>query len=214
MHGKRKPVLDTIYSGIVVNQIIKRSCEEETVASPGDNIRENAEPFVCVSLDVKGCNTLESSLQKFVAGEVFTDYSWDPKEPRVPITKRQCLLKDKLPNSIIFHLKRFEFNLDTYIREKVNDSFSFPIETPLNIYPYTKEGLSSNNAVQLDNLPGGSGCADEASCLYTLTAVVVHTGDFFCNSSSYLSHTIIIVRIFYLIINLQDLLKSGITFHT
>ena len=40
----------------------------------------------------------------------------------------------------MFHLKRFELNFDTFRREKVNDAFPFP--KFLNMYPYTKEGLT------------------------------------------------------------------------
>jgi len=161
---KKVPLLQHCFGGTLCNQIVK-----EGIGTPSaDDIRENSEPFVCISLEVKGCSDLESSMRKFVAGESFPDYEWDSDQPRVSITKRQCLLNDELPQSLIFHLKRFEFNLDTFLREKVNDEFSFPVDTPLDVYPFTKEGLQGVGAT-CDN-------KDVSSCLYTLGAVVVHTG--------------------------------------
>ena len=156
------PLLQHCFGGTLVNQIVREG-------GGGDDLRENAESFVCLSLDVKGCSSLENSLQKFVAGESFPDYAWDPAPAaRVTITKRQCLLGAALPASLIFHLKRFEFNLDTFLREKVNDEFSFPIDTPLDVRPFTKEGLQQQQQGQ-----------DEGGCcyMYSLGAVVVHTGE-------------------------------------
>lgn len=51
--------------------------------------------------------------------------------------KRCCLAE--LPSSLVIHNKRFEFDLETLKRIKLNDSFEFPMK--LNIEPYTKEGL-------------------------------------------------------------------------
>jgi hypothetical protein len=183
---KRVPVLEHCFGGTLCNQIVKEepAAGTSTGTSTGtsDNLRESSEPFVCISLDVKGCSDLQSSLQKFVAGESFSDYCWEPGEPRVTITKRQCILNDKLPLAMIFHLKRFEFNLDTFLREKVNDEFSFPVHTPLDAFPYTKEGLQ-----QAGGGDGGGGDDDDGggrksnsrgeSYLYMLGAVVVHTGE-------------------------------------
>jgi hypothetical protein len=85
----------------------------------------------------------------------------------VNIARRQCLAL--LPEVLIFHLKRFEMNYDTFRREKVNDSFSFP--THLNMLPYTKEGLDNNNSTN-----------DDSYYNYELCGVVVHSVYFFLSS--------------------------------
>ncbi|KAL1901293.1 hypothetical protein Cpir12675_000526 [Ceratocystis pirilliformis] len=46
-----------------------------------------------------------------------------------------------MPNNLIFHLKRFDFNLRTLQRSKINDHFSFPKTIDMN--PYTVAHLSS-----------------------------------------------------------------------
>ena len=64
----------------------------------------------------------------------------------------------------MFHLKRFELNFDTFRREKVNDAFPFP--KFLNMYPYTKEGLTGHGQ-GLGSGPGvgsGSGSGKEGCC--------------------------------------------------
>jgi ubiquitin carboxyl-terminal hydrolase 34 len=93
----------------------------------------------------------------------------------VDITKFQCF--SELNDSIVFHLKRFEINFDTFRREKVNDSFPFP--KMINMKPFTKEyilesisGSSDNTSV--DRLEGDKDSDD--GFIYELFAVVVHTG--------------------------------------
>ena len=54
-------------------------------------VREQEDPFVCLSLQVKDARGLEDSLLKFVQGEQISDYKWDDHGPRVNIIKRQCL---------------------------------------------------------------------------------------------------------------------------
>lgn len=198
---KKIPLLQHCFGGTLCNQIVREAGGSPCGVTSADDIRENTEPFVCISLEVKGCSNLESSLSKFVSGESFPDYSWSPDEPRVTITKRQCLLNDQLPQSIIFHLKRFEFNLDTFLREKVNDEFSFPVDSPLDVYPYTKEGLMGENPHD----------DKKDACFYTLGAIVVHTGTKFRRIILilYLNTTTNHTR--YCDLNLQELLTVGIT---
>lgn len=54
--------------------------------------------------------------------------------------KRQCI--KELPPHLILHLKRFEFDLDTLRRKKVNDLFEIPHR--LNLKPYTLEGIMAS----------------------------------------------------------------------
>lgn len=74
------------------------------------------------------------------------------------ILSRACL-KD-LPDNVIFHLKRFDFNLFTLQRSKINDYFSFPEKIDLN--PYTVEHLSDPANGEPD--------------VFELVGVLVHTG--------------------------------------
>jgi ubiquitin C-terminal hydrolase len=98
-------------------------------------IRTQQESFVCISVDLVGPN-LQSSLETFVKGETISDFTWKENAPKCEIVKKQCLAQ--LSDSLIFHLKRFKYNFDTFHREKINDKFAFPMD--LDMKPYTREG--------------------------------------------------------------------------
>jgi hypothetical protein len=159
-------LLQQSFGGRLCNQMIREGNANENGILEEDNIREQEEQFVCISLEVKGFVGLEDSLSKFVTGEQISNFQWNDTLPRLNIIKRQCLLDTS--DVIIFHLKRFELNFDTFRREKVNDEFKFP--NIVNLYPYTKEGLDAttksdmNNDVNMDKYK------------YELSGVVVHTG--------------------------------------
>lgn len=72
---------------------------------------------------------------------------------------RACL-KD-IPDNLIFHLKRFDFNLRTMQRSKINDYFSFP--TKIDMRPYTIDYLSD---------PDTPGPED----IFELVGILVHSG--------------------------------------
>ncbi len=82
-----------------------------------------------------------------------------PISARLIFGNRACL-KD-IPDNLIFHLKRFDFNLRTMQRSKINDYFAFPDK--IDMRPYTIEHLSD---------PTG----DEPEDIFELVGVLVHTG--------------------------------------
>ena len=151
--------------------------DPSTADRPG-SIREQFESFVCISLDVKGFNSLEHSLHRFVQGEQITDFQWEEGRGRESITKRQCV--HELNDTLFFHLKRFELNFDTFRREKVNDYFAFPLS--IDMFPYSREGLdwiASNGLASKETRPpssSSSSCRPDDYYRFELTAVVVHAG--------------------------------------
>jgi hypothetical protein len=61
---------------------------------------------------------------------------------KVAAEKRTCLYS--LPDHLIVHLKRFEFDFDTMRKVKVNDKFEFPHS--FSIIDYTREGLAKRDS--------------------------------------------------------------------
>ena len=179
-------LLKSSFGGKICNQMLLESPtetpkadgkEKEKGNKGSSGVREQEDPFVCLSLQVKDAKGLEHSLAQFVEGEKIEDYQWDDDGPRVTISKRQCI--SQLSDTLIFHLKRFELNFDTFRREKVNDSFSFPMY--LNMLPYTKEGLTPTHlagdlSAGLGEGGEGEGARSNAYYQYELTGVVVHSG--------------------------------------
>ncbi|CAJ2510159.1 Uu.00g060590.m01.CDS01 [Anthostomella pinea] len=148
-----KKALRSIYGGQLVQQVKSKECE---------HISERIEPFSAIQCDIKGKANLEESLQAYVDGEIMegdNKYKCSTCEKHVDAVKRACL-KD-IPDNLIFHLKRFDFNLRTLTRSKINDYFPFP--TKINMQPYTIEHLSD---------PTGQKEPD----MFELVGVLVHSG--------------------------------------
>ncbi|KAL1852073.1 hypothetical protein VTK73DRAFT_9286 [Phialemonium thermophilum] len=143
----------TFYGGQLVQQVASKEC---------DHISERLEPFSAIQCDIKGKTSLEQSLQAYVDGEIMegdNKYKCSTCDRHVDAVKRACL-KD-IPDNLIFHLKRFDFNLRTLQRSKINDYFAFP--SKIDMRPYTIEYLS--NTIE-DQLPD----------VFELVGVLVHSG--------------------------------------
>jgi ubiquitin carboxyl-terminal hydrolase 34 len=150
---RAKKALRSIYGGQLVQQVKSKECE---------HISERIEPFSAIQCDIKGIASLEESLQAYVDGEIMegdNKYKCETCDRHVDAVKRACL-KD-IPDHVIFHLKRFEFNLRTLQRSKINDHFAFP--TKIDMQPYTVEHLSN---------PDKEAEPDE----FELVGVLVHSG--------------------------------------
>ena len=57
-----------------------------------------------------------------------------------------------MPNVLIIHLKRFEFNFNTFQNEKVNTRFEFPPILDLNKYTFKKYNESINKKFEDERL--------------------------------------------------------------
>lgn len=141
----------SFFGGQLVQQVKSQECE---------HISERLEPFSAIQCDIKGKTTLAESLQAYVDGEILdgdNKYKCSTCDRHVDAVKRACL-KD-IPDNVIFHLKRFDFNLRTLQRSKINDYFSFPGK--IDLAPYTVESISGNE-VEED--------------MFELVGVLVHAG--------------------------------------
>jgi len=99
--------------------------------------RERKQPMPMISLPIKNRNNMVESLEAFVQSEELDGVSCDHCQKKCLTFKRQVL--HTLPNTIFFHLKRFELNFETFRHEKSNQRFEFPLE--IDLEPYTREGL-------------------------------------------------------------------------
>ncbi|KAJ3494124.1 hypothetical protein NLG97_g4280 [Lecanicillium saksenae] len=143
----------SIYGGQLVQQIKSKEC---------GHISERLEPFSAIQCDIKGNSTLEDSLRAYVGGEIMdgdNKYKCSSCDRHVDAVKRACL--KEVPDNVIFHLKRFEFNLQTLQRSKIDDHFAFPYM--LDLQPYTVEYLSGS-------IP------QNQQDMFELVGVLVHAG--------------------------------------
>ncbi|KKK18163.1 hypothetical protein ARAM_004521 [Aspergillus rambellii] len=143
----------SFYGGQLVQQIKSKECP---------HISERLEPFSAIQCDIKGKADLEESLQAYVEGEIMqgdNKYSCTSCGRHVDAVKRACL-KD-VPDNLIFHLKRFDFDMVTMMRSKINDEFQFPDR--IDMMPFTVEHLSDQNCDNKDDV-------------FELVGVLVHSG--------------------------------------
>jgi ubiquitin C-terminal hydrolase len=147
---KYKFLIPGVFGGKTVSQCICKVC---------GTTKENLEDYNNLSLDVKYSKTLSESLQRFTAGDTISDYNCEKCNKRVDITKRNLI--ETVPNVLIMHLQRIVFNFDTFANEKINSRLEFP--NTVDLYPYTKTGISNPDA-------------SSADYLFDLIGIVVHKG--------------------------------------
>ncbi|KAF2763557.1 hypothetical protein EJ05DRAFT_432901 [Pseudovirgaria hyperparasitica] len=123
----------SFYGGKTVTQIKSHECE---------HVSEREESFFVVQCDVKGKPNLMDSLQSYVQGDVMegdNKYKCEKCGGKfVDAVKRTCL--KEVPDNLILHLKRFDFDLTNMTRAKIDDLFEFPDK--LDVSPYNVKHLS------------------------------------------------------------------------
>lgn len=145
--------LDKCFGGVLVNQIITQQ----------GHVSEREEKFFALSLEVSKKKHLRESLELYVQGESLEGenaYFCERLQQKVCATKRICI--KTLPQTLVCHLKRFEFDFDTMEKLKINDYLEFPQE--IDMFPFTSEALSSQSVM------------DGESMMYDLVGIVVHSG--------------------------------------
>jgi len=148
-----REVFKSMYGGQLVQQIKSKEC---------DHVSERLEPFSAVQIEIKGKSGLEDGLKAYVEGEVLqgeNKYSCTGCNRHVDAVKRACI--KEMPDNLIFNLKRFDYDILTGMRTKVNDEFQFP-ET-IDMMPYTIDALSN---------PDQSFPPD----VFELVGVIIHSG--------------------------------------
>lgn len=155
----------------LVQQIKSKDCE---------HISEREDSSFSIQCEVKNKKTLEESLQLYVQGEILdgdNKYKCSTCDNHVDAIKRACI--KELPRNLILHLKRFDYDMDTMRRIKINDRFEFP--SRLDMEPYTIDYLTRKEQAQ-DGAVSSPTTAQmpeqdkSAAFQYNLVGVLVHTG--------------------------------------
>ncbi|KAJ3450484.1 ubiquitin carboxyl-terminal hydrolase faf-x-related [Anaeramoeba flamelloides] len=144
---------------------------------------ERLENFYSISLDIIKKKNVYESLDHYIEGDMLTGdnkYYSDLLGKKVDALKRTCI--HTLPPYLILHLKRFEFDMNTMQRYKVNDHFEFPME--LDLFNYTKEGIyqrekerqKENNAkTSINDFQEKYVCPNKCY-KYELCGILIHLG--------------------------------------
>ncbi|OII73582.1 uncharacterized protein cubi_03380 [Cryptosporidium ubiquitum] len=124
--------------------------------------REN---FYDIQVDVEGVKSLEESLQRFVEEEVLDGENLYEAEGFGKQRAKKGVRFQRFPPVVQFHLKRFQFNIQSMDMVKLNDYFTFPEKLDLSSF------VNHNNKSEDDQTQAGS--AEK----YILHTVVIHQGD-------------------------------------
>ncbi|KAK3259359.1 Ubiquitin carboxyl-terminal hydrolase 24 [Cymbomonas tetramitiformis] len=145
---KQPGVLEPVIGGKFAQQIISRSCPHRS---------EREEDFSGLSVDVRNKRTLEESLSSYVQGDLLegdNQYFCEGCKQKVDAVRRACI--KALPHTLVVQLKRFEFDYNTMLQNKIKDRFEFPQR--LDMRPFTVEGLAAK-----ERIDSGSGAETSAS---------------------------------------------------
>ncbi|BFU24980.1 ubiquitin carboxyl-terminal hydrolase domain containing protein [Entamoeba histolytica] len=126
--------------------------------------QQRVEEHVVLPLEIKGLKNLEESLEILTGTEYIGDKQYKCEECHKQINIKKQMFLHQLPNTLIFQLKRFDFNLQTFQQEKINSRFLFPDYINLRPFTFTK-------------------IKDEEYCL---AGVIVHSGN--CTGGHYTSY--------------------------
>eukprot|EP01119_Soliformovum_irregulare_P016659 TRINITY_DN4860_c0_g1_i1.p1 TRINITY_DN4860_c0_g1~~TRINITY_DN4860_c0_g1_i1.p1 ORF type:complete len:2591 (-),score=801.00 TRINITY_DN4860_c0_g1_i1:32-7804(-) len=160
-HGK---LLSSIFTGKTSNEV--RSIDRDY-----PYVSEREEDFYAISLDIKGKHNIGEALDAYVKGDKLEGdnaYYCDKYDRQIDATKRCCI--KVLPNTLVLHLKRFEFDFTAVRKSKVHDYCEFPLV--INMKPWTKEGLAIQDGIALEDIEEH----DDSYYTYELMGVLVHTG--------------------------------------
>ena len=159
--------LEESFKGKISNEII--SLEKEY---PYYSCRD--EPFFKLTLDIKGHKSLEEALDFYIKEEILegeNKYFVDKYNKKISISKR-CSIK-KMSNTVIIHLKRFEFDYYTFTNNKLNDYLKFPLE--INFQKWTKAYLNMKKDNNLISEEEREYLIDN-KLNYQLTGILIHSG--------------------------------------
>lgn len=137
-----------------------------------------AEVTPTIGLEIKDLNSLEDSLQAFTAPMTISDYRCDACGKNVSISK--SALFGHLSPYLMFQLKRFALDYETFTNKKINSRFVFPAS--VNMEPYTVEAEERKRLqerAQSDPsiiVPSRYSKHPESYYTYDLAGVIVHAG--------------------------------------
>ena len=187
-------LLHSFVGGKLSNQISSLTCPHR---------QASAEAFFMLSLNVQHHKDVRSSLAEFFKPELLTGANaWMCSECRGKVEAERRSVVVELPQVLILHLKRFEFDFDSMRKKKLNDYCEFPTTLNMRAYiqqpqdddplPPTADSHDSSSRApptqngQSEAINGADGGAQETAeladedssddCLYDLVGVVIHSG--------------------------------------
>lgn len=168
--GPHRAVISNHFAGQLATEIIgKAGCCHSS---------ERVEQFLTLPLELKTKKSLQESLESLVQGETLEGdnaYQCDACGARVTAQRRVGIRH--LPNVLLLALRRFDYDLDSMRRVKINDYYEFPWE--LDLEPYTIEGLhrkDQRTEADKEEVSHSEATLPADYYQYRLRGIVIHMG--------------------------------------
>lgn len=170
-YGKEN-FLENSFKGKISNEILSLESEFPYYS-------QSEEPFYRIPLDLKGHKSLEDALDAYIKGEILEgDNKYYVEKYKRKISIRKSSSIKKLGNEVIIHLKRFEFNFNTFTNNKLSDYLQFPLK--INFKKWTRIFLrTEDNNISKELLNISEEEKDnlvDDNMEYILTGILVHGG--------------------------------------
>ena len=129
-NSKYAKILSQTFKGKLVYSIKSTECSYQS---------ERQEEFYIITAELKNKSCLEDSFELFIESELLSgdnkiQIDATPDEPARKVeANRRCLFRE-LPEILVVHLNRFDFDLETLTMKKLNDYFAFPIHLVLQLH--------------------------------------------------------------------------------
>ena len=160
--------LDEKYRGIT--SMFKGKVVHTLVGREIDFTNKSIEDFITLSLEVKNHKCIEESLNTFLAPDKFEGSNGYNVEGYGVINADMFHKIKESPEILIIQLKRFEYNLSSNTRVKVNSEYHFPLELDIS-------SVMENNSYD-ENIAN--------PYIYDLIGIVMHMGS--AVAGHYFSH--------------------------
>ncbi len=98
-----------LFDGVFETQMIGGKCK---------HYKEKSDPFATLTLDVKGKQDIKNRSNPYVQGDAISDYQFDKCNKRIEILNRSHI--QILPRKLVTHLKRFDFDIETFVNSSIN----------------------------------------------------------------------------------------------
>ena len=158
---------------------------QQVEAKDCGHVSRREEEMLTIPVEVKGKANLYQSLEAFVKADILdgdNKYQCSQCNQMVDARKYACL--GRLPDNLVFSLKRFDFDFETLTRVKVHDYFEFP--QSLSVEPYTADGLMRKSKLAKGEALTDEDKFDPEDFEYSLSGIVIHRGS--ADSGHYYSY--------------------------
>ena len=138
---------------------------------------EREEELYAIPLDVRLKNNFNDAMDLFVKQDILEgDNKYKCEEHQRHIVATKGNLIKTMSNTLIFHLMRFDYDVATYRKRKLNEYFNFPMR--INMKRWTKSGQAQMAQEQAGAAPIPELQAEfpEEYYEYQLAGILVHTG--------------------------------------